>query len=256
MADHHRFAGTRVLVTGASSGIGAAIARGFAAAGASVAVHYHRNASGAQAVVEEAEALGAPQALAVAGDFTEPDAPVAVVRTAVDTLGGLDVLVNNAGELIARVDIDTVDDATLDAIVQLNFLSVVRACREAMPAIRASTGSIINTTSVTAETGASGGAGLYAAAKGGVNSLTRSMAKDLAADGIRVNAISPGIVHTPLQDRHTSEAGLVERVGRIPMGRLGAPEDFVAAALFLADPAASGFMTGQVLEINGGMYFG
>ncbi len=246
----------RVLVTGASSGIGSALALGFAEAGARVAIHYNSNADAAQRLADEARDLGAPDARIVQGDFTDPEVPARVVTDAIEALGGLDVLVNNAGDLMVRTTIAEVTDENLDAILQLNFLSVIRTCRAAIPAIRAAKGTIINVSSVTAKTGGSAGVGLYAAAKGGVNSLTYALAKELAPDKIRVNALSPGIVYTPLHDRHTSKAGLEERVGRIPLGRLGDPRDLVGAALFLASEDTANFITGQVFEINGGMHMG
>ncbi len=246
--------GRRVLVTGASSGIGAAIAVGFAGVGARVAIHFNSNEAGVNEVADRCRDAGAPDVVVLQGDFRESATPARVVREAIEQLGGLDVLVNNAGDLVGRAPLDEVTDETIAAILQLNYVSLITASREALPALRETRGTMINVTSVAARTGGGGNSTLYAGAKGAVSAFTRAIAKDLAPEGIRVNALSPGVITTPFHDRHTDASGIADRIRRIPMGRIGDPEECVGTVLYLASPAASGYVTGQVIEVNGGMF--
>ena len=240
--------GKRVLVTGASTGIGAAVARAFAAQGARVAIHY--NASRAAAETLAAELGGA--AVLVQGDVSRPGASEAVVEQAAAALGGLDGLVNNAGGMSGRVPTAEMDDAHYARVMDLNARSVLAATRAAHPFLRKQGGFVINTTSIAARNGGGNGAILYAAAKGFVSTLTRGHAKEFVGDGIRVNAVAPGIVATPFHDRYTSPEMLeAQRLG-VPMARVGTPEECVGAYLFLASPLLSGYITGQIIEVNGG----
>jgi 3-oxoacyl-[acyl-carrier protein] reductase len=137
--------------------------------------------------------------------------------------------------------------------MDLNMSSVFAACRQAVPVMRRQgSGAIVNLTSIAARTGGAGGSVAYATAKGAVSTFTRGLAKEVAIDGIRVNAIAPGIITTPFHERHTSDAQMAGMVAGIPMGRAGTPEECVGSVLFLASPAMSGYVTGQVIEINGG----
>ena len=250
-----RFDDAVVAVTGSGSGIGAAVARGFAASGASVAVHYHRSSDGARAVARDIEAAGG-QAHVVQADMTDPDAVQSMFDEIVTTLGRLDVLVNNAGGLIERALVDQTPDDLYEQMMGLNFGSVFAACRAAVPAIkRQGGGAIINITSIAARNGGGHGASLYCAGKGAVSAFTRALAKELAGDGIRVNAISPGIIDTAFHAKTAPDA-FDAMVAAIPLGRPGQPEEIVGPALFLADPQASSFVTGHVLEVNGGHVMG
>lgn len=243
--------GKRVLVTGASTGIGAAVAKGFAGAGSTVAVHFNSSRKEAHAVADAIAAMGG-RAVLVAGDLSHTAEVERVVDEAEAALGGLDVLINNAGGMVRRATLAETDDAYLDAVFALNVRSVIHASRNALPYLRASGGSIVNTGSIAARHGGGPGAGQYAAAKAWVQSVTRNMAKEFATDGIRVNAVAPGVIQTPFQDRY-STPDFLESVRRtVPLGRLGTPEDCVAAYLFLASSAAAGFITGQIIEVNGG----
>jgi 3-oxoacyl-[acyl-carrier protein] reductase len=247
-------AGASVLVTGASSGIGAALAVGFGSCGAKVAIHYRGNAPGARETARLADAAGAASILVLQADLLDSTAPQLLVDRVVQAFGGLDVLVNNAGDLLERRPLQDIDDPYLQEVLQLNFCSVVHASRAAMPHLLRSGGSIVNVTSVAARTGGGGDSSIYAAAKAAVASFTRSLAKDHAGEGVRANALSPGTVATPFHDRNTTPESMVARASEVPMGRVGVPEDCVGAALFLASNAASGYVTGQSIEVNGGRY--
>lgn len=240
-----------VLVTGASTGIGAAVAAAFAAQGARVAVHYNESAAAAEALLGRIQQAGG-EAVLVQGDMSKPGESERVVEAAADQLGGLDGLVNNAGGMLGRVPSVEVDDAHYARVMDLNARSVLAATRAAVPFLKRRSGFVINTTSIAARNGGGNGAILYAAAKGFVSTITRGHAKEFVGDGIRVNAVAPGIVATPFHDRYTSPQMLDAQRQSVPMGRVGTPEECVGAYLFLASPLLSGYITGQILEVNGG----
>jgi 3-oxoacyl-[acyl-carrier protein] reductase len=236
-------AGRRVLVTGASRGIGAAAARAFAEAGCRLSLHYH---------TEPLEAAAIPGALLLRGDFAGSIEVRRVVEEAVAGLGGLDVLVNNAGHMLGRIPLAEMSDEAIDAVFDLNARSVVTACRAALPALAASRGSIINVTSISARSGGSAGSALYSAAKAFVATFTRALATELAPQGIRVNAVAPGTILTRFHEVYSSPEKLEGTRQRIPLQRLGTGEDCAGAFLYLASPRLGGYVTGQTIEVNGG----
>ncbi|MDM0004978.1 glucose 1-dehydrogenase [Variovorax sp. J22G73] len=241
-----------VLVTGASTGIGAAVARALGQAGAQVAVHYRDSAEAARQVARDIEAAGG-RALLVQADVTDSAAVDRMVKTVHAEFGRIDVLVNNAGGFVRRAPIVDADDDYIDAVFRLNARSVVAVSRRVIPLMAAGGGgAIVNVTTQAARTGGGPGAGLYAACKGFVSTLTRTMAKELVKDNIRVNAVAPGVIETPFHDGHSSPEVLKNFANAIPMGRLGTADECVGAFLFLASAAASGYVTGQVIEVNGG----
>lgn len=243
-------AGAVVLVTGAGKGIGAAVARGFAASGAKLVLHYRESADEARALASELTAL--TEVALVAGDITEAGAPERLVHSALERFGRLDVLVNNAGAMVGRKQLDAVDDAFIDAVFDLNARSVVHVCKAAAPALASTGGCIVNVSSISARTGGSPGSSLYSSAKGFVSTLTRSLAAELAEQGVRVNAVSPGTVTTDFHARYSTPEKLERTRRGIPLQRLAGAEDCVGAFLFLASPLLAGYVTGQVIEVNGG----
>jgi 3-oxoacyl-[acyl-carrier protein] reductase len=244
-------AGKRVLVTGSSTGIGAAVAKGFAGHGAHVAVHYHNSAEAAEDLVRQIVGEGGAAVL-VKGDMRDPAQAGLVATEAAKALGGLDVLVNNAGGMVEAQHFATYSDAIFDEVVDLNIRSIFAVTRAAHPFLKASSdASIINTGSIAARNGGQPGSALYAAAKASVHGLTKGMASEFAADNIRVNAIAPGFILTPFHANAPKER--LEAVRQsVPLKRLGTAEDCVGACLFLASSRMSGYVTGQVIDINGG----
>lgn len=246
-----RLDGKVALVTGASRGIGAAIARRMAAEGAAVAVNYAGSESAAASVVEEIRAAGGT-ASAFQADVSDPAACTALVDSTIEGLGGLDIVVNNAG--IARDGlIVRMSDEDWDAVIRTNLGGVFNVCRPASRYLmKQRSGSIVNVTSVIGLVGNAGQAN-YAAAKAGVIGLTKSLAKELASRGVRANAIAPGFIETDMT------AALPEAVcdaarAQIAMKSFGTPEDVAACAAFLASDDAR-YVTGQVLAVDGGMTF-
>jgi 3-oxoacyl-[acyl-carrier protein] reductase len=243
-----------VLVTGASTGIGAATAKGFAANGARVMVHYNASKAEAGAVVAEIIAAGGEAAL-VQGDISDRSVPARIVANTVKHFGRIDVLINNAGGMLGRKWLGEMDDAHYDRVMDLNVWSVVAFMREVAPLMKAQGGgNIINVSSIAARHGGGGGSVLYASAKGFISTFTKGMAKELIGANIRVNAVSPGTITTPFHERYSTAEQLEAGRKTIPQGRLGIAEDCVGTFLFLASDSLSGYLVGQVIEVNGGQY--
>ena len=247
--------GRSALVTGASTGIGAAVAIGYAQRGMRVAVQYNSSADAANEVVATIQAAGG-DAFALQADARDSAAIRRVVAEANERLGGIDVLVNNAGSLVKRLPIAEFDDALFDDVMHINARSVLAFCREVVPLMRVQGrgGSIINVSSIAARNGGGPGAYLYAGAKGFVSTATHGLAKELAPDNIRVNAVAPGVIQTPFHDRFSTPQLLESFKAAIPMARIGEPDDCVGAFLYLASAQLSGYVTGQIIEVNGGQY--
>jgi len=245
-------AGKSVLVTGSSTGIGAAVAKGFADCGASVAVHCNKSLAEGEAVVAAIRKAGG-KAVLLQADVSRSAEAKRLVEETVAAFGGIDVLVNNAGGLVRRTMAVDNEDDIIDAIVNLNIRSVLAATRAAIPHFqKRGRGTIINTGSVAARHGGGPGSSVYASTKGFVHTVTKSLAKELVGSNIRVNTVSPGAIWTPFH-KETPESAVELWKKMIPMGRLGTPEDLVGAYLFLASDALSGYITGQVIDVNGGM---
>ncbi len=242
-----------VLITGASSGIGRATAEVMGREGARVAVNYCRNQTGAEEVVAALQRLG-QEALAIRADVTRSAEIEAMVGTIRERWGRIDTLVNNAGDLIKRTPLPEMTEEYWDQILALNlksaFLCVKAVWKEMAERGR---GCIVNVTSVAGRSGGGIGASAYAAAKGGLLTYTKSLAKELAPHGIRVNGIAPGVIWTPFHERHTSPEVYQKFVAGIPLGRAGTAEEVADVIVFLASPAAR-YLIGETVEVNGGMW--
>ena len=242
-----------VLITGASSGIGRATAEAMAREGARVAVDYCQNQAGAEEVVEAIRRLG-QEAFAIRADVTRSAEVEAMVGAIRDRWGRIDILVNNAGDLIKRTPLPEMTEEYWDQIMALNLKSAflcVKAVWKEMA--ERQSGCIINVSSIAGRNGGGVGASAYAAAKGGLLTYTKSLAKELAPYGIRVNGIAPGIIWTPFHERHTSPETYQKFLAGIPLGRAGTAEEVAEVIVFLASPAAR-YMTGETVEVNGGIW--
>jgi 3-oxoacyl-[acyl-carrier protein] reductase len=245
------FTGRVALITGASSGIGAATAETMAELGAQVALAYFRNKQGAEATRDRILAAGGT-AIAIPGDVRlAADVSRMVERTASE-LGQIDVLVNNAGSLVARRPLPELTEAHLDDVLALNLKSAVLASQAVAPSmIERRRGAIVNVVSIAGHSGGGPGAGAYASAKAALNAYTKSMARELAPHGVRVNAVSPGTIDTPFHEVFSTPEMLAKIVATIPLGRVGTAAECAAAIAFLASPAAS-FIVGETIDVNGG----
>ena len=244
--------GKVALITGASSGIGRATAEAMAREGARVGVNYLKNQKGAEEAVEAIRKAGG-EALAIRADVTRQDEVHALVAAVRKQWGRIDILVNNAGDLIARHTLADMTEEYWDQIMDLNLKSAflcTQAVWEEMAARKS--GCIINVTSIAARNGGGVGAAAYSAAKGGLLTYTKAMAKELAPHGIRVNAVAPGIIATPYHERYTSPELMAKLVANIPLGRAGTSEEVADVIVFLASPAAR-YIMGETVEMNGGM---
>ena len=243
--------GRVALVTGASSGIGAATAETLAALGARVALSYHRNRQGAEETSARIRAAGGT-ALAVGADVRRSEDIHTLVDRAASELGPIDILVNNAGSLVARYSILEVTEERIDEIVSLNFTSAVLTSQAvAASMIERRRGAIVNVVSIAGHNGGGPGAGAYAASKAALTAFTKSLAKELAPQGVRVNAVSPGVIDTPFHEVFSTPEMIQNFVKMIPLGRVGTAAECATVIAFLASDAAS-YVVGETIEVNGG----
>jgi NAD(P)-dependent dehydrogenase (short-subunit alcohol dehydrogenase family) len=243
--------GKTALITGASSGIGAATALCFAELGARVALGYHRNAKGAQQIVEEISKAGG-QAIALEADMRQASAVRELVARASAALGSIDILVNNAGSLVERRPFDKLTEDLWNEVINLNLTSAMLATQAVAPGmIERRSGNIINIVSIAGRNGGGPGASAYATAKGGLITLTKGMAKEFAAHNVRVNAVSPGVIDTPFHEVFSTPEMIASFVKTIPAGRVGTSHEVATVIAFLASEAAA-YIVGETIEVNGG----
>lgn len=252
MGKHLELNGKVALVTGASSGIGRATAVALAGCGAHVAVNFHRNESGAEAARAEIVNAGG-RATVIQADVTRAADVQALVGRTVEEFGPVDILVNNAGSLVERLKILELTEERWDEVMDLNLKSAF-LCSQAVAAsmMERKTGAIVNVSSIAGRNGGALGSIHYSTAKGGLITLTKGFAKELAPYGVRVNAVSPGVIDTPYHERFSTPEAMKAYVGGIPLGRVGTPEEVASVILFLASDDAS-YLSGETIEINGGM---
>jgi 3-oxoacyl-[acyl-carrier protein] reductase len=253
-----KLVGKCALVTAGAQGIGLAISQQLLRAGCDVFIHYHSSAEAAKAVVTEAKAL-ARRCSVGTGDLNRTEEAQRVVSEATAFLGGLDILINNAGSLIARRLFTEADDEFWAQTMSLNLGSLRKVTRAALPHLAAAAksrggASIVNLSSLAGRKGGHNGSLAYSTAKGAVLTFTRALATELGPQGIRVNALAPGLIlGTRFHNTHTTPASAEATVQTIPIGRAGTVDDVARAAVFFAGEF-DGFITGATLDINGGVY--
>jgi 3-oxoacyl-[acyl-carrier protein] reductase len=248
------FANRVALVTGAHQGIGRATVLELARRGATVAVNYLSERAAAERLADEVRALGG-EAAAYQADATSP-ADVHGLIAAVETrFGPIDVLVNNAGGLIARTPLPEVTVEFYRTVIDVNLLTTILVTQAVAPAMLSrGRGAIVNVASLAAHNGGGPGAWIYAGAKAAVMAVTKGLARELAPHGVRVNAVSPGLIgQTDFHDTFTSKETFAAIEKTIPLARAGRPDEVARLIAFLASDAAS-YLTGETVEINGGMF--
>jgi 3-oxoacyl-[acyl-carrier protein] reductase len=241
------------LVTGASTGIGAATALALAGAGSAVAIHYNRSEAEAAQVAEQICARGG-KAILLQADLVKPDAAAGLADQVLKQFGRIDLLVNNAGSMIGRRKLLEITDEFWHQVFETNVSSVMRMTRAVAPTMIAQkSGSVVNVSSIAARNGGGVGVIAYASAKGAVLTMTKAFAKELIAHGIRVNAVNPGIIATPFHEQFTTPQQMQALVANIPQGRAGTAQETASVIAFLASDDAS-HIVGEAIEINGGMW--
>ena len=248
--------GKKALVTGGASGIGKAIVEEMAAMGAEVFIHYHTSREPAEQLISAIRKQGGV-AHAARADLTSEDEVIGLIEKVREVFGGIDVLVNNAGDLVARKSLEEMTVEFYRKVSAINLESMIFVIREAFPLMKDRGGaSIVNLSSEAGRKGwgRDAHALAYSTTKGAILTLTRGLSAELAPYGIRVNAVAPGfILGSRLHPVHTTEEAQKKAVAGIPLGRAGTCEDTARAVAFLASEY-DGFITGATLDINGGVY--
>lgn len=247
--------GKRALITAGGQGIGLAITKSLIQAGCDVCIHYFSSEVDVAALKQEAPQGSHPRVYSMQADLCKRDEAASLVSKAVAELGGLDILINNAGSLVERRKLEEIDEDIYTRILDINLASMAWVTQAARPALKAAgAASIVNLASLAGRKGGHPGSILYATSKGAVLTWTRALATELAPEGIRVNAVTPGLIlGTSFHATHTSRESAEETIRGIPLGRAGSPEDVARAVAYLASEY-DGFITGATLDINGGVY--
>ena len=250
----NKLVGKNVLVTAGAQGIGEAITRHFIDSGANVAIHYFSSAASADQLKEYATSKG-QKAVTISGDLTkEADANVLVEKT-IEALGGLDILINNAGSLVARKKLGEIETTFWHKVMDINLTSMMFVTRAASPYLaKNENSSIVNLASLAGRKGGHAGSLAYSTSKGAILTFTRALSSELGSQGIRVNAIAPGLIlGTAFHNTHTTKESAAKTISGIPIQRAGNSDDVARAVLYLASEY-DGFITGATLDINGGVY--
>ena len=245
--------GKVALVTGAAAGIGRATALELARRGAAVAVAYRRSPEAAAGVVREIEGAGSA-ARAFACDVTRSAGVRALIDQVADAFGRLDVLVNNAGDLVERRNVAEMTEEVFRQVFDVNVLSTWLCCQAAAPVIAAQgSGAIVNMSSLAAHNGGGPGAFAYAGAKAAIIAMTKAIARELAPKGIRVNCVAPGLIgDTEFHGRFTAPEAFAAMARTVPLGRAGTPEEVARVIAFLSTDDSS-YLTGETIDITGGL---
>ena len=254
MDTKNKLSGKNVLITAGAQGIGESITKHFIDRGANVAIHYFSSADTANELTTLAKSKGL-NAIAIGGDLTKEADATEVVKGTVEALGGLDILINNAGSLVARKRLGEIDTAFWQKVMDINLTSMMFVTRAAAPHLaKHETSSIVNLASLAGRKGGHAGSLAYSTSKGAILTLTRALSAELGPQGTRVNAVAPGLIlGTAFHNTHTTKESAAKTVSGIPIARAGNAADVARAVLYLASEY-DGFITGATLDINGGSY--
>ena len=250
----NKLTGKNVLVTAGAQGIGESITRHFIDSGANVAIHYFSSADTANELVEYASSKG-QKAVAVSGDLTREGDANALVEKTVEALGGLDILINNAGSLVARKMLSEMEAEFWHEVMDINLTSMMFVTKAASPYLaKNDSSSIVNLASLAGRKGGHPGSLAYSTSKGAILTFTRALSAELGPQGVRVNAVCPGLIlGTSFHNTHTTKESADATTAGIPIQRAGNAADVARAVLYLASEY-DGFITGATLDINGGVY--
>jgi len=254
MTNNNKVTGKNVLITAGAQGIGESITRHFIDSGANVAIHYFSSAETANQLTEYAKSKG-QKAVAISGDLTKEEDANALIEKTVAALGGLDILINNAGSLVARKKLRELETDFCHKVMDINLTSMMFVTRAAAPHLgKNDNSSIVNLASLAGRKGGHAGSLAYSTSKGAILTLTRALSTELGPQGTRVNAVAPGLIlGTSFHNTHTTKESAAKTITGIPIQRAGNAADVARAVLYLASEY-DGFITGATLDINGGSY--
>ncbi|KGL61785.1 SDR family NAD(P)-dependent oxidoreductase [Polaribacter sp. Hel1_85] len=254
MQTNSKLNGKNVLITAGAQGIGESITKHFIDSGANVAIHYFSSADKANQLTEYATNKG-QKALAISGDLTKEADAISMVEKTVEAFGGLDILINNAGSLVARRLLGDMEADFWHKVMDINMTSMMFVTKAAAPHLaKNENSSIVNLASLAGRKGGHPGSLVYATSKGAILTFTRALSTELGAQGTKVNAVAPGLIlGTSFHNTHTTKESAAETISGIPIQRAGNADDVARAVLFLASEY-DGFITGATLDINGGVY--
>ena len=252
--NNNKLAGKNVLITAGAQGIGEAITKHFIDNGANVAIHYFSSADTANQLTEYAKSKGL-KAIAISGDLTKESDAISLVEATINAFNGLDILINNAGSLVARRMLNEMEADFWHKVMDINMTSMMFVTKAAAPHLaKNDNSSIVNLASLAGRKGGHPGSLVYATSKGAILTYTRALSTELGGQGIRVNAVAPGLIlGTSFHNTHTTKESAAETISGIPIERAGNADDVARAILFLASEY-DGFITGATLDINGGVY--
>lgn len=243
-----------VLITAGAQGIGEAITRHFIACGANVAIHYFLSAANADELVAFAQSKNI-KAVSIKGDLTREEDTQIVIEKTVEALGSIDILINNAGSLVARKLLGEMETDFWHKVMDINMTSMMMVTRAAAPhLVKNENSSIVNLASLAGRKGGHAGSLVYSTSKGAILTFTRALSSELGPEGVRINAVAPGLIlGTSFHNTHTTKASAEKTIEGIPIQRPGNADDVARAVIYLASEY-DGFITGATLDINGGVY--
>lgn len=254
MKQNAKLIGKNVLITAGAQGIGESITKHFIDSGANVAIHYFSSADRANELVKYANEKS-QKAISIFGDLTKEKDAIDLVEKTIEALGSLDILINNAGSLVARNLIEDIQANFWQKVMDINLTSMLYVTKAATPYLAKNTNSsIVNLASLAGRKGGHPGSLAYATSKGAILTFTRALSTELGASGTRVNAVAPGLIlGTSFHNTHTTKESADQTISGIPIARAGNSADVARAVIYLASEY-DGFITGATLDINGGVY--